>query len=157
MGVSLVAWVAIAPPDLHAMHPDHPNYAGERPAAPSARPSKYRNRRTAYNGVTYDSKAEANRAEHLDSLKAAGLVREWRRQPTYRLGCPENVYRADFEVVGPDGSVWAEDVKGVETAKFRRDKKLWASYGPHPLKILRHGKPVDVVVPQRAGDPIESE
>jgi hypothetical protein len=103
--------------------------------------NKYRAKPTIYNGVRYASKAEAARAEALDALVGMRLVAFWVPQPTFRLGCPENVYRADFLVVDADGAVWVEDVKGVETAKFRRDKKLWAAYGPCRLHILGRRAP----------------
>jgi hypothetical protein len=98
--------------------------------------SKYGNRPTRYEGVRYDSQAEATRASVLDYLVWTGEVKFWIGQPTFRLGCAQNKYRPDFLVIMIDGLVHAEDVKGIETAKFRRDRKLWASYGPIPLWIL---------------------
>ena len=41
--------------------------------------------------------------------------------------------------------VWAEDVKGVETPAFRKNKRLWKSYGPCPLRIIRGGKVVETI------------
>jgi hypothetical protein len=98
--------------------------------------SKYRNQPVRYDGVRYDSVAEARRARVLDLMVEARQVKLWIGQPTFRLGCPENRYRPDFFVVMADGSVHAEDVKGMETSKFRRDRRLWASYGPCPLWVL---------------------
>lgn len=108
---------------------------GGKPLPPKKR-SKYGAERTEYNGVTYASKAEAERAAVLDLLLAQGEIREWTRQPRFELGIKENVYVADFRVVGKDGSVWIEDVKGHKTPKFKRDIKLWRAYGPHPLHII---------------------
>ncbi len=127
------------------LHPDHPG--NRQPSEPARKQSKYRNMITTYNGVKYASKAEAVRAERLDWLKSAGLIKEWRRQPKYALGVPENIYIADFEVIGHNGEKWSEDVKGVDTPKFRRDRKLWARYGPHPLRVLRRGKTDEVITP----------
>lgn len=135
-------------------HPDHPSNRGKSPVLTATVPaprSKYRNISTVYNGVKYSSKAEAVRAAALDADAAAGLVRFWVAQPKFRLGVPENVYVADFLVVGL-AAAWVEDTKGCETAKFRRDKKLWASYGPCPLKILRRGKVVEVIDPKEHAD-----
>ena len=102
-----------------------------------ARPNKYRAKRTPYNGVTYASKAEAKRAAELDKVDAWW----WVGQPKFRLGCPENVYVADFLVVTKDaikgGGVRVEDVKGMETATFKRNKRLWKKYGPCDLVILK--------------------
>lgn len=112
------------------------------------RPSKYRNVRTVYGGLPYDSKAEARRAAELDLMVRAGAIRGWTRQVTFRLGCMENVMRIDFLVWDVDGSSWAEDVKGAETAKFKHDRKLWARYGPCPLHVLK-GKASEVIEPTK--------
>jgi len=101
------------------------------------RKSKFGAKRTVYNGVSYASRAEATRAQQLDAMRMSSAIRFWVGQPLFRLGCPENTYRPDFLIVGSDGHVWAEDVKGVETAAFRRNRKLWARYGPCELRILR--------------------
>ena len=98
--------------------------------------SKYHNVRTEYNGVKYDSKAEAAYAETLDLMLRASTIRGWIRQPTFSLGVPENKYRPDFLVFDGDGTVYAVDVKGVETRKFLHDAKLWSRYGPCPLHVV---------------------
>lgn len=107
--------------------------------------SKYNNVRTEYNGVMYASKAEALRAYELDLMVKADRIAWWIGQPRFRLGCPENVYVADSLVIGY-GELWVEDVKGRETAKFRRDKRLWAKYGPCELRIVR-GRKVESIMP----------
>ena len=102
-----------------------------------------------FNGKVYPSKAEMTRAEqHAIASKVDGYAVV--EQPKFTLGCPENVYRADFLLSSTrpirfflaDGRTvtetqWVEDVKGVETAKFKRDVKLWRSYGPCVLVILK--------------------
>ena len=113
------------------------------------RSHKYNAQPTVYNGVRCASKAEAARAMELDALMYAyGEIRFWIGQPIFRLGCAENVYRPDFLVIGGDNSdrnVWAEDVKGVETAAFKKNKRLWKAYGPCPLRIIRGGKVVETI------------
>lgn len=113
--------------------------------------NKYRNVPVVYAGVRYDSKAEARRAGELDLLRDAGEIRFWVRQVTFRLGCPENVYRPDFLVIGSGDDVHAEDVKGSRTAKFNRDVKLWRAYGPCPLHVIT-GRNVEVVLPEKSRD-----
>ncbi len=108
--------------------------------------SKYNAKRTEYNGVGYASKAEAARAQELDLLLKAGEIRDWIGQPTVRLGIPENVYKPDFHVTPLQGYPWYEDVKGMETPKFRRDKKLWGRYGRADLKIIKSVRKQLVVV-----------
>lgn len=111
------------------------------------KPTKYRNVRTAYDGRTYDSKAEARRAEELDYLLSRGSIILWLPQPTFRLGCPENVYRPDFLVYGHALDLWAEDVKGKRTSKFNRDCRLWKSYAKIPLRIITNGEVVEIITP----------
>jgi hypothetical protein len=119
-----------------------------------AKPNKYRAQRTEYDGVTYASKAEACYAVALDVATRAGAYRHWTRQVPFHLGCPENKYVVDFLAWLPDGTTVCIDVKGVETAKFKRDRKLWARYGPCALNIVRRGKIVEVIEPTiPTGDP----
>ena len=110
--------------------------------------SKYRNVRTEYRGVPYDSKAEAARAFQLDLMLRAGEIAAWQRQITICLGVPENRYRVDFLVWDRDGRTWAEDVKGVETGAFRRNARLWKRYGPCPLRVIRKGGAIDIITPE---------
>ena len=112
--------------------------------------SKFGNVRTEYKGETYDSKAEADRAKELDLLKAVGQVWCWYRQPVFHLGCPENTYRADFLVIDKEG-VHVEDVKGVSTAKFNHDRRLWMQYGPCPLWVIKKGD--TSIIPGREMEP----
>lgn len=113
--------------------------------APQNQRSKFGNIPTIYDGRRYASKAEAGRAAALDSLQLAGIIASWKPQPRFELGVPENIYIADFLVRDVNGKVWVEDVKGIETEKFKRDKKLWRSYGPHPLHIIKKGYTAEVV------------
>jgi hypothetical protein len=104
---------------------------------------KFAAQATTYKGVKYQSKAEAERARYLDSLKHGGLIAWWLRQVPVQLG-EDTVYRIDFQVgvrlVGADGDIGyivrAEDVKGVETRAFVKIKKLWRKYGPFPLDVI---------------------
>lgn len=90
-----------------------------------------------WNGRTYASKAEMERAQQLRQFMEAGEVIEIVEQPRLWLGVPENVYVPDFLVLWKYGGAEYEDVKGVETAQFRRVKKLWAAYGRLPLRIVK--------------------
>lgn len=98
--------------------------------------SKYKAVRVEYGGLMFDSKSEAAYAAWLDGEKAAGRILFFVRQPKFTLGVPENVYKPDFLVVGPSWVV-ADDVKGSETPKFKKDRRLWAKYGPCPLRVVK--------------------
>jgi hypothetical protein len=129
---------------------------GEPPPEPEPPQTlKYRNKPEVYNGVRYDSQAEADYARKLDFEASCLPGMWWIGQPTFRLGVPENVYRPDFLVYRPDliDSVFAIDVKGVETPKFRRDLKLWKAYGPCRLCIVtRSGKGWQCEIIPRGGE-----
>ena len=107
-----------------------------------------------WNDKTYASKAEMIYAQHIGMLKKAGEVSVCIEQPKVWLGVPECKYVPDFFVVYEDGKYEFIDVKGNETAKFKRDKKLWKAYGDCPLRIVKltnYSKPsfktVQVIAP----------
>jgi hypothetical protein len=116
--------------------------------SPFARPNKFNAKKTEYDGVTYDSRAEAAHARRLDLLKQAGQVRWWLRQVPVMIGEPgvDKPYRVDFVVCDADGSVHAEEVKGVSTPQFKRQKRQWAKRGPFPLHVVS-GKKLEVIEP----------
>jgi hypothetical protein len=120
------------------------------------RPPKYRNNFTEYDGRTYASRAEADRARALDFDKQSGVIKHWEPQPRFRLGCAENVYVADFIVWHMDGTTHVEDVKGFESAKFKRDCRLWRRYGPVPLHVISRNRLAYIVEPDD-GIPIADE
>ena len=108
------------------------------------KPSKYRNRRTKVDGITFDSKAEANRYVELKTLQAAGQVRWFIRQPRFLLqeGFEKDgqtfspiEYVADFLVCWRDGSITVEDVKGMRTRGYLDKRKLFERRYP-TLRIV---------------------
>lgn len=102
-------------------------------------------KRTEYNGVVYDSKAEAERAAVLDLLQISGTVDWWLRQVPVDIGDPgvDLPYRVDFLVCAA-GRVYAEEVCGIITRQKQRRIKQWEKRGPFPLHIIR-GKIVEVI------------
>lgn len=120
--------------------------------------NKYHAKRTKYNGVAYDSKAEAARAAELDLLVKSGAVTYWLRQVTFRLG-EDTTWKADFVrftymTVPGLWRVWVEEVKAqkarpaspgvkyrpaIEGREFPKIRKLWPKYGPFPL-IVYYGR-----------------
>jgi len=101
--------------------------------------TKYNAKRTEYNGVTYDSKREANRAWELDMMIKAGDVLKVERQPRFDIyanGKFIAFYKADFKVFYPKGYFEVEDVKGMRTPMYRIKKKLVeAIYGITIIEI----------------------
>lgn len=96
-------------------------------------PSKYRNRKTTVDGITFDSKKEADFYTRLTRLQAAKAVSWFIRQVPFDL--PGGVkYRADFLVVDQHQGVIVYDVKGYRTEVYRLKKRqVEALYG---IKIV---------------------
>ena len=121
--------------------------------------NKYHAKPTVYNGVRYDSKAEARYAGMLDDSKAAGgPVWEWWRQVKIPLG-PDFSTRVDFlvaeiytsqHIAGPLVTFHAVEVKGKETREFVKVRKLWPKYVRYPLHIVK-GINVEIINPASAG------
>ena len=93
-------------------------------AKSSPKPGKYRNVKVELDGHTFDSKSEARRYNELKLMKQAGEIKGFDLQPSFPLG-KKIRYRPDFIVCGMDGTVWVEDVKGMETKEFKLKQKLW--------------------------------
>jgi hypothetical protein len=100
--------------------------------------SKYRNKRTAYNGIIYDSKAEASKAAELDLLVKAGEIDFYLRQIPFPL--PGGIiYRADFLVFTKSGyRLWdieIIEVKGYSNKEWKMKEKLFRE--KYPNLVLR--------------------
>lgn len=98
---------------------------------------KYKNQKTVVDGITFDSKAEAERYEQLRRQELCGFIHDLERQKKYVLckGRWDNgrlfsiSYIADFVYV-MDGKTVVEDVKGYKTDVYELKKKLMkAVYG----------------------------
>ena len=104
--------------------------------------SKYKNRKTVYRGVKFDSEKEAQRYAELLALENAGIIQGLRTQvafeliPAQKLPTPVRMpkgylkrterkteYKADFVYV-KDGKTVVEDTKGYETEVWKIKRKL---------------------------------
>lgn len=94
-----------------------------------------------YLGRTFGSKAEMRYCQNLQLLVEGNALEDYVCQPKVWLGVPENIYVPDFLVIPKEELPYYVDVKGMETQKFKRDKKLWASYGRLPLVIVKESSP----------------
>lgn len=93
--------------------------------------------RRTFLGRTYASRAEMLYATSLHDRVTIGDVVDYVEQPRLWLGVRENVYVPDFLVVPKEGDPHYVDVKGHETAAFKRNKRLWRSYGRLDLHVVR--------------------
>lgn len=98
------------------------------------RSSKYHAKKTVVDGITFDSRKEADRYLVLKGMEKDGSIEDLRRQVRYELVPAFNVdgkhyrpvyYVADFVYV-EDGKEVVEDVKGVRTDVYRLKSKLFA-------------------------------
>ena len=93
---------------------------------------KYNNVKKAIDGITFDSKAEADRYGTLKLLLAAGKIRSLKCHVPYLIHVEMNLvctYEADFVYEEKTACGWewvVEDCKGVRTAVYKLKKKLMA-------------------------------
>ena len=96
--------------------------------------SKYHAKKTVVDGITFDSKREAERYLVLKGMEEDGTIEDLRRQVRYELIPAFDVdgrhyrpvfYVADFVYV-EDGKEVVEDVKGMRTDVYRLKSKLFA-------------------------------
>lgn len=96
--------------------------------------SKYHARKTCVDGITFDSRREADRYLALKSMEEDGTIEDLRRQVRYELIPAFDVdgkhyrpvcYVADF-VYMKDGKEVVEDVKGMRTDVYKLKAKLFA-------------------------------
>lgn len=98
--------------------------------------SKYHAKKTVVDGITFDSKREADRYLVLKSMEEDGAIEDLRRQVRYELMPAFDVdgshyrpvfYVADFVYVDKEtGKEVVEDVKGMRTDVYRLKSKLFA-------------------------------
>lgn len=103
--------------------------------------SKYGNKKTWYNNVLYDSKAEAKYASDLDLRLRGKDILAWDRQIKFPIvinGKKVCTYVCDFVVTNKDKTVEYIDVKGVETDVFILKKKLVEAIYPVEIKLVAY-------------------
>lgn len=109
---------------------------------------KYHNRKTVVDGITFDSKKEANRYIELKQAVKQGIIKDLVLQPRFELQESFKLkgktirkieYIADFSYTDvKNGITVVEDVKGIKTDVFKLKEKLFLKrYGTDvEFKIL---------------------
>jgi hypothetical protein len=104
--------------------------------ATQPKPSKYGNKKVELDGMTFDSKAEANRYLQLLTMQRAGMIGGLRRQVPFVLApsvkfegatraTPAIRFVADFVYVDAmTGKEVIEDTKGMKTRAYLLKKHL---------------------------------
>ena len=120
----------------------------EKTSVGGTKVSKYGNRKTTVDGVTYDSAKEARRGMELMLLERAGLISDLNAQVKYTLIPAQKrdgkvveraaTYIADFVYKDKDGETVVEDVKSPATRtgvyKLKKKLLLW-EYGLHIREV----------------------
>jgi hypothetical protein len=105
--------------------------------------SKYRNKKTVVDGITFDSMAEAARYRTLKVKLDAGEIKDLtlqKRFPVVINGVKVCTYVADFVYTHRLGGQVVEDVKGFITPMYRLKKKLVnAVHGVEIQEITKAG------------------
>ena len=89
---------------------------------PYRRKNKYGAKKTTVDGITFDSKWEAQRWGELKAMERGGYVKDLERQVKYEIIVNDQKicrYVADFRYKKVD-----DDAKGFETPDFKLKKKL---------------------------------
>lgn len=105
--------------------------------------SKYNNIRTQLDGITFDSKVEAERFAFLKLMQRAGEISGLERQPRFKLavnGEHVTTYVADFRYVDKQGRTIIEDVKGVRTPAFNIKAKLFRAIFGFDITLSGKGR-----------------
>jgi len=111
--------------------------AAEYRAMKSDKPTKYRNKKTVVDGITFDSKREGDRYAELKLLGRSGVIRDLDLQPSFSFdlnGVHICKYIADF-AYQMDGENIVEDVKSepTKTPEYVIKKKLMLAF--HGIEI----------------------
>lgn len=105
--------------------------------------NKYNAKKVKIDGITFDSKLEGARYNHLKELESMGLIFDIEIHPPFPCvvnGKKVCLYKADFRYKNSEGVMIVEDTKGIETPMFRLKKKLVEALYPD-TEILVIKKP----------------
>lgn len=100
--------------------------------------NKYKNQRTQYKGISFDSKKECECYIYLENLEAQGIISELKRQVKFELQPAFKhkgkkiraiIYVADFTFYDQIGKFHIVDTKGVKTDVYLLKKKIMQFQG----------------------------
>jgi hypothetical protein len=107
--------------------------------------SKYGNKKTVIDGITFDSQKEGARYQQLKILLRAGKITDLELQPKFTLQAAfkapwgETIraitYYADFAYKNDLGEQIVEDAKGVRTKEYLIKRKMMANIGVRIIEI----------------------
>lgn len=122
---------------------DHLERKGKETARTKPKKSKYNNRKTWVDGVCFDSQRESQYYSNLKLLVKVGEIKGFCLQPQFVLveGNAEEraiTYKADFIIFHNNGRAEIVDVKGFESAQWKRTfKQFRLKYPGLKLEIVK--------------------
>lgn len=111
--------------------------------------SKYKNKKTVIDGITFDSIMESKYYLQLVWLLKHKQIKSFRVQPRYELleGFEKNgkkyrkiEYVADFEIEELDGSITVVDVKTLKLDVFKIKEKMFVNKYDYKFVVLTYAK-----------------
>ena len=99
---------------------------------------KFNARKTECDGIKFDSKLEGSYYTLLKALERSGNVVFFLRQVPFHLP-GGTTYRVDFQVFWSSGDVTFDDVKGMMTKEFIRNKKQVEDLYPVEIRVIKKG------------------
>lgn len=129
---------------------DYDNYMklkGKDKMVKKSTKSKYNNKKTTIDGITFDSKREAEYYCQLKLLEKAKVIKILELQPRFELqptfkknGVTHRsiVYVADFKILNEHNEIEIIDVKGMKTDLFKAKQKMFEyKYPEYHLKLVK--------------------
>lgn len=100
--------------------------------------NKYGAKKTVIDGITFDSKAEAEYYALIKQQEKLNMLKIVELQPKIYLTDAKILYKPDFLIhrLGETSPVYI-DVKGCETPVFKIKARLWASYMDADLELVK--------------------
>lgn len=95
-------------------------------------------RRMSRDGRSFHSQSEAGRYEELKLLERAGQIKDLKCQVSVKLSKAKIELIVDYKYfdIKLNEEVF-EEFKGFETPEWRIKRRLWKSYGPGLLRVMR--------------------
>jgi len=95
---------------------------------------KYNAKPVEHDGIRFDSKKEGRYYQELKLRVLAGEVIFFLRQTVFHI--EGGTYRVDFQEFHSDGTIHFVDVKGMQTAAFKKSKKQVEARYPVEIEIV---------------------
>lgn len=98
---------------------------------------KYGANKVTHAGYSFASKLESAVFNLLHLQKLAGEIKEIQVQDSVYLTLARILFKPDFKVTKPDGSVYWVEAKGFESPVYMIKRRLWMFYGEGELHVYK--------------------